>query len=138
MPLDGSVYPLWQFSNLRWHLDEVFVKMGGDRRYLWRAVDHEGVVLDAVVTRKREKKAAVNLFRRLMKKYGRLVQVVTDQLTSYKSALRQLGLAHIQSVGRWENNRAENSHLVFQRTERGLNKFRSDKSLQKFTAIQPL
>ncbi len=124
-----------QFPNWRWHLDEVFVKVGGERRYLWRAVDHEGVVLDAVVTRKRDRKAAFNLLRRLMKKYGRSAQIVTDQLTSYKSALRQLGLAHIQPAGRWESNRAESSHLVFQRTERGLNKFRSDKSLQKFTAI---
>ena len=95
-----------QFSNWRWHLDEVFVKVGGERRYLWRAVDHEGTVLDAVVTKKRDRKAAYKLLKRLMKRYGSPVEVVTDRLKSYKSALRQFGLVHIQSVGRWVNNRA--------------------------------
>ncbi len=86
------------FSNWRWHLDEVFVKVGGERRYLWRAVDHEGTILDAVVTKRRDKKAVYKLLKRLMKEYGRPVQVVTDRLASYKAALRQL------AAGRWENN----------------------------------
>ncbi len=70
-----------------------------------------------------------------MKKYGRSAQIATDRLASYESALRQLGLAHIQPAGRWESNRAENSHLVFRRTERNMTQFRSDKSLQTFIVI---
>jgi len=70
-------------SNWRWHLDEVFVKVNGDTRYLWRAVDHEGEVLDAIVTEKRDRKAAMRLLKRLIKKYGRPQLIVTDQLRSY-------------------------------------------------------
>ena len=62
-------YPQW-----RWHLDEVFVKVNGKLCYLWRAVDHEGEVLEAVVTAKRDKAAALKLLKRIMKKYGRSSQ----------------------------------------------------------------
>ncbi len=123
-------------SNWRWHLDEVFVKVSGERRYLWRAVDHEGTVLDAVVTKKRDRKAALKLLKTLMKRYGRPAVIVTDRLKSYSSALRGLRFSGDHEVGRWMNNRAENSHLDFRRKERAMCKFRSDKTLQKFTAIQ--
>ena len=68
-------YPQW-----RWHLDEVFVKVNGKLCYLWRAVDHEGEVLEAVVTAKRDKAAALKLLKRIMKKYGRPRKIVTDGL----------------------------------------------------------
>jgi putative transposase len=55
----------------RWHLDEVFVKINGELRYLWRAVDHEGEVLDVIVTKRRDRTAALRVLKSLMKKYGR-------------------------------------------------------------------
>src|SRR5210317_320568 len=75
------------FSNWRWHVDEVFVKINGERHYLWRAVDQEGEVLEAVVTKRRNKKAALKFLRKLMKRYGRAEEIVTDRLPSYRAAL---------------------------------------------------
>jgi len=123
-------------SNWRWHIDEVFVKINGETRYLWRAVDHEGEVLDVMVTEKRDKVSAIKVLKRLMKRFGRPYSIVTDRLASYGAAMKEIGCKHLQSVGRWMNNRAENSHLVFRRREKAMNKFRSDKSLQKFTTVQ--
>ena len=100
------------FSNWRWHLDEVFVKVNGERRYLWRAVDHEGEVLDVVVTKRRNKKAALKFLRKLMRRYGRPKEIVTDRLPSYRAALRELGWSDLQTTGRWLNNRAENSRIT--------------------------
>jgi putative transposase len=62
---------------VRWHLDEVFVKINGRLCYLWRAVDHEGEVLESVVTAKRDKAAALKFLKRIMKKYGRSQTLVT-------------------------------------------------------------
>jgi len=123
------------FSNLRWHVDEVFVKVNGERRYLWRAVDHEGEVLEAVVTKRRNKKAALRFLRKLMKRYGRPREIVTDRLASYRAALRELGGSDLQSTGRWLNNRVENSHLPFRRRERAMLRFRRMRSLQLFAAV---
>jgi putative transposase len=123
------------FSNWRWHLDEVFVKVNGERRYLWRAVDHEGEVLEAVVTKRRDKRAALKLLKKLMKRFGAPREIVTDLLRSYKAALRELGAADLQRTGRWLNNRAENSHLPFRRRERAMLRFRRMRSLQMFAAV---
>ena len=79
-------YPQW-----RWHLDEVFVKVNGKLCYLWRAVDHEGEVLELVVTAKRDKAAAVKFLKRVMKKYGRPRKIVTDGLRAYSAAMREVG-----------------------------------------------
>ncbi|WP_286829925.1 MULTISPECIES: IS6 family transposase [Kordiimonas] len=122
-------------SNWRWHLDEVFVKVDGERRYLWRAVDHEGEVLDAIVTQKRDKKAALKLLKRLMKRFGKPKKIVTDRLRSYSAALKAVGCEDRQEVGRWRNNRAENSHQPFRRKERSMQGFKDPATLQKFTAI---
>jgi transposase-like protein len=81
-------YPRW-----RWHLDEVFVKINGKLCYLWRAVDHEGEVLEAVVTARRDKAAALELLKRVMKKYGPPRSVVTDGLCSYSAAMKEIGAA---------------------------------------------
>ncbi|WP_417832790.1 IS6 family transposase [Terasakiella sp.] len=123
-------------SNWRWHIDEVFVKVKGERHYLWRVVDHEGTVLDAVVTKKRDKKPALKVLKRLLKKYGKPTSITTDKLKSYSAALKEIGMAGKHETGQWMNNRAENSHLVFRRRERGMNKFRSMTSLQKFLGVQ--
>ncbi|MCL5778704.1 IS6 family transposase [Limibaculum sp. FT325] len=123
------------FSHWRWHVDEVFVKINGERHYLWRAVDHEGEVLEAVVTKRRNKKAALKLLRKLMRRYGRPQEIVTDRLPSYRAALRELGGSDLQSTGRWLNNRVENSHLPFRRRERAMLRFRRMRSLQTFAAV---
>ena len=121
--------------NWRWHVNEVFVKINGERHYLWRAVDHEGEVLEAVVTKRRNKKAALKFLRKLMKRYGRAEEIVTDRLPSYRAALREIGATDLQSTGRWLNNRGENSHLPLRRRERAMLRFRRMRSLQKFAAV---
>ncbi|SDE69728.1 putative transposase [Ruegeria marina] len=112
-------WPQW-----RWHLDEMFVKINGERHYLWRAVDHEGEVLESYVTKTRDKKAALKFLRKSMKRHGRPDVLVTDRLRSYGAAMKDIGNAHRQQTGRWLNNRAENSHLPFRRRERAMQRFR--------------
>ena len=86
-------------SHWRWHLDEMFVKINGERRFLWRAVDHEGEVLESFVTKMRDKKAALKSLRKAMKKHGRAGVLVTDKLRSYGAALKDLGAADRQETG---------------------------------------
>ena len=119
----------------RHHLDEVFVKVNGKLRYLWRAVDHEGEVLEAVVTSKRNKAAALKLLKRIMKKYGRPRTIVTDRLRAYSAAMKEISAADRHEVGGRLNNRAENSHQPFRRRERAMQRFRSMKTLQKFSSV---
>jgi putative transposase len=101
------------YPNWRWHIDEVFVKTNGETRYLWRAVDHDGEVLGVLVTKQRNTSAAYKALKNLMERYGRPYSIVTDRPASYSAAMKDLGCKHLQSIGRWMNNRAENSHLVF-------------------------
>ncbi len=122
-------------SQWRWHLDEVFVRINGKTFYLWRAVDHEGEILESFVTKRRDRRAALRFLRKTMKRYGRPKVVVTDRLRSYGAAMNVIGNADRQETGRWLNNRAENSHQPFRRRERAMAKFRSAKSLQKFAAL---
>ncbi len=95
-----------------WHLDEVYLKIGGRMVNLWRAVDAEGEVLDVLVQAKRNKHAARKLMRKFLKKYGSFVpdRLITDDLRSYGAAARNLGIESRHERGRWKNNRAENSH----------------------------
>ena len=129
------VQQLRSYSKWKWHVDEVFVKVNGKRHYLWRAVDHEGEVLEAVVTKRRNKAAALKFLKKLMKRYGKPEEVVTDRLASYRAALRDLGAQDRQRTGRWLNNRVENSHLPFRRRERAMQRFRRMRSLQKFASV---
>ncbi|MFD1157693.1 IS6 family transposase [Roseovarius aestuarii] len=122
-------------SNWQWHLDEVFVKINGERHYLWRAADHEGEVLESFVTKRRDRKAALKFLRKSMKRYGQHDVVVTDRLKSYGAAMKVIGNSRRQMTGRWLNNRAENSHLPLRRKERAMLRFRRLRSLQKFVAI---
>ena len=119
----------------RWHLDEVFVKINGVTHYLWRAVVHEGEVLESVVTKARDRKAALKLLKKSMKRHGRPEHIVTDRLRSYGAALKQLGRGDDREMGRWMNNRAENSHLPFRRRERAMLRFRRMRTLQKFASV---
>ena len=122
-------------SNWQWHLDEVFVKINGETHYLWRAVDHEGEVLESYVTKRRDRKAALKFIRKSMKRYGQPEVIVTDKLRSYGAAMKVIGNASRQETGRWLNNRAENSHLPFRRRERAMLRFRRMRSWQKFAAV---
>ena len=116
-----------------WHLDEVFVNIGGKQMYLWRAVDGEGTVLDVLVQKRRNKRAALRLMRKLLKNQGvRPTQIVTDKLKSYGAELRELGLGHIHETGKRLNNRAESSHVPIRRRERKMQRFKSQKSAQRF------
>jgi putative transposase len=122
-------------SNWQWHLDEVFVKINGEMHYLWRAVDHEGEVLESFATKRRDRKAALKFLRKIMKRYGNPHVIVTDKLRSYGAAMKVIGNAQKQETGRWLNNRGENSHQPFRRRERAMLGFRSMRSLQKFSAV---
>ena len=119
----------------RWHLDEVYVKINGVTHYLWRAVDHEGEVLESLVTKSRDRKAALKFLKKLMKRHGRPETIVTDRLRSYGAALKDLGRGDNREMGRWLNNRAENSHLPFRRRERAMLRFRRMRTLQKFASV---
>jgi putative transposase len=122
-------------SRWRWHLDEMFVKINGERHYLWRAVDQEGEVLESFVTKTRDKQAALKFLRKTLKTHGRAGVFVTDDLRSYGAALKEIGAADRQETGRWMNNRAENSHLPFRRRERAMLRFRRMRTLQKFASV---
>ena len=117
-------------------MDGVFARISGETHYLWRAVDHEGEVLKAFVTKRRDRMAALKFLKKTMKRYGRPEIVVTDKLRSYKAAMKVFGNEARQETGRWLNNRAENSHQPFRRRERAMAKFRDIKTLQKFASIQ--
>jgi len=119
----------------RWHFDEVFVKINGEKHYLWRAVDHEGEVLESFVTKTRYKKAALKFLKKTLKRHGPADKFVTDCLRSYGAALRELCIRDREETGRWANNRAENSHLPFRRRERAMLRFRRIRTLQKFASV---
>jgi putative transposase len=123
------------YSTWRWHLDEVFVRINGETYYLWRAVDHEGEVLEVFATKRRDLRAALRFLKRSMKRFGRPQSIVTDRLRSYRAAMNVIGNSKRQECGRWLNNRAENSHQPFRRREGAMSKFRGIKTLQKFAAV---
>ncbi len=102
----------------------MFVKIRGESHYLWRAVDHEGEVLEAYVSKTRNHKATLEFLRKAMKRYGRPDVLVTDRIRSYRAALTDAGLAKRQETGRWLNNRVENSHQPLRRRERAMQRFR--------------
>src|SRR5689334_11865145 len=120
----------------RWHLDEMVVRIAGRRMYLWRAVDHEGEILDMLVQRRRNKRAALRLVRKLLRKHGVAPKlVVTDKLRSYGAALRDLRLTCRHDQGLRKNNRAENSHQLVRRRERKMQRFKSAASAQRFLSM---
>jgi putative transposase len=124
-----------QHTHWRWHLDEVYVKINGEMHYLWRAVDHVGEVLESFASKERDKAAALKFIKRMMKRHGKTKAVVTDGLRSYTAAMKEIGNADQQEVGRWLNNRVENSHQPFRRRERAMLRFRRMKTLQKFCSV---
>ena len=123
------------FRHWRWHLDEVFVKINGETHYLWRAVHHEGEILESYVTKSRDKKAALAFIKKALKRHGSPERITTDGLKSYRAAMKDLGNTERQDIGRHANNRVENSHLPFRRRERAMLRFRQMKTLQKFASV---
>ena len=113
----------------------LYVKLNGEMVYLWRAVDHEGEILESFVTKKRDKSAALAFMKKALKRHGNPETIVTDGLQSYPAAMRDLGNLDRREMGRWLNNRAENSHLPLRRRERAMLRFRRMKSLQKFASV---
>ena len=119
----------------QWHLGEVYVKINGVTHYLWWAVDHEGEVLESIVTKSRDRKAALKFLKKSMKRHRRPETIVTDRLPSNGAALKDLGRGDDREMGRWLNSRAENSHLPFRRRERAMLRFRRMHTLQKFASV---
>jgi putative transposase len=117
----------------KWHLDEVFLSISGERHYLWRAVDQDGTVLDILVQRRRNKTAAKKFFRKLLKRCQYVPRVIiTDKLKSYGAAKQEMlpGVEHRQH--RYLNNRAENSHQPTRQRERRMQGFKSPGHAQRF------
>ena len=124
------------YSNWRWHLDEVFVRINGETYYLWRAVGHEGEVLEVFVTKRRDRRAALKFLKRAMRRYGQPKVIVTNRLRSYSAAMKVIGVEDRQLCGQWlNNNRAENAHQPFRRRERAMARFRDIETLHKFASI---
>lgn len=119
-----------------WHLDEVFVNIRGTRQYLWRAVDQDGDVIDILVQTRRDARAALRFFRKLLK--GQQVkpwQIVTDKLKSYASAHRAIMPSVVHNTARYQNNRAEVSHQPTRERERQMRGFKSAAQAQRFLSI---
>ena len=103
--------------------------------YLWRAVDQEAEILESYITRTKDKAAALSFMKRALKRHGSPEAITTDGLRSYGAAMNELGNSEKREVGRWANNRVENSHLPFRRRERPMLRFRQMKTLQKFASV---
>jgi putative transposase len=111
-------------------------RIAGERMYLWPAVDHEGEVLDMLVERRRDSRAALRLMRKLLKKQGFAPKLlITDKLRSYAAAFRRLRLTCPHEQGLRMNNRAENSHQAVRRREHKMQRFKSARSAQRFLCI---
>ena len=119
-----------------WHLDEVFVTIQGQRRYLWRAVDQDGDVIDILVQSWRNRRAAERFFRKLLKGQGRVpFRLVTDRLNSYGAVLRTIMPSVNHDTGRYANNRAEVSHQPTRQRERKMRRFKSARQAQLFLSV---
>ncbi len=119
-----------------WHLDEVFVTIRGERHYLWRAVDQDGDVIDILVQRYRNARAAKRFFRKLLKGQGSLPwRLVTDRLRSYSAAHRSTMPSVAHDTARYANNRAEASHQPTRQRERQMRGFKSAGQAQRFLSV---
>jgi putative transposase len=117
----------------KWHLDEVFIKINGEQKYFWRAVDQAGMVLDILVQNRRDKTAARRFFRRLVKRTRTVPRVVvTDKLRSYGAAHREVMPSVEHRSHKGLNNRAENSHQPTRQRARAMKGFRSAGGAQRF------
>ena len=119
-----------------WHVDELFITIRGQRYYLWRAVDQDGDVIDILVTRRRDRRAAKRFFRKMLKHQGQTPwQLVTDKLRSYPSAHREVFPSVVHRTGHRENNRAEDSYQHTREQERQMRRFKSMAQAQRFLSV---
>ena len=122
-----------------WYLDELFVTIQGQRRYLWRAVDQDGDVIDILVQSRRDRRAATRFFRKLLKGQGREPRrLITDKLRSYAAAHRTVMPSVEHSTQQYENNRAEVSHQSTRQRERQMRHFKSATHAQRFLSVHGL
>ena len=122
-----------------WYLDELFVKIQGRRRYLWRAIDQDGDLLDILVQSRRDRRATTRFFRKLLKDQGRAPRrLITDRLRSYSAAHRTVMPSVVHSTRQYENNRAEVSHQPTRQRERQMRRFRSAAHAQRFLSVHGL
>lgn len=122
----------------RWHRDEVFVKITGERPYSWRAVDHEGQGPESFMTKKRGKNAGLQFLKKTLRRHGHAEGMVADRLCCCGAALNELGIRDRQEPGRRANNRSGNSHLPFRRRARAMRRVRRERTLQKFASVHAL
>ena len=114
-------------------IDEVFIKIDGKQRYLWRAVDQDGEIVDVYLQKRRDGAAAKRFFKRLLKIHkDEPRKIVTDKLRSYGVAHRELIPDTIHDTSQYANNRAELSHQPTRVRERGMRRFKSVVQAQRF------
>jgi putative transposase len=120
----------------KWHLDEVAISIAGEPYWLWRAVDQNGFVLDVLVQRRRDCRAAQRLITKLLKAAVAAPRVmITDKLRSYGAARTKMGLRVEHRQHKGSNNRAENSHQPTRRRERIMRRFTSVGQAQRFLSV---
>jgi len=118
------------------YIDEVFVKINGKQRYLWRAMDQDGEVVDVYLQARRDGAAARRFFQRLVKTHGKEPRkIVTDKLRSYRVAHREVIPGSIHVTEQYANNRAEQSHEATRVRERGMRRFKSIRQVQRFVTV---
>ena len=119
-----------------WHLDELFVTLNGRQRYLWRAVDEDGDVLDILVQSRRNRRAAARFFRKLLKRQRCVSRrLITDKLRSYPAACRTVMPSVVHCTDQYANNRAEVSHQPTRQRERQMRRFKSAAHVQRFASL---
>ncbi len=119
-----------------WQVDEFFITIQGQRRYLWRAVDQDGDVIDLLVSRRRDRRAAERFFRKALKSQGKPPwHLVTDKLRSYAAAHRAVFPSVIHRTGRYKNNRVEVSHQAIRQREHQMRRFKSAAQVQRFLSV---
>jgi len=119
-----------------WYLDEVFIKINGELFYLWRAVDQDGDELDILVTKKRDKKAAMKFFRELFKTQPTIpYRITTDKLKSYQAALKELDIDIAHCTDQYKNNISELSHQKTRNQQRHMRQFKSIGQSQRFLSV---
>ena len=122
-----------------WHVDELFITIRGQHFFLWRAVDQDGDVIDILVTKRRDRRAATRFFRKMLKHQKQApCQLITDKLRSYGAAHREIFPAVVQRTGQYENNRAEASHQPTRQKERQMRRFKSIVQTQRFLSVHGL
>jgi putative transposase len=122
-----------------WYVDEVFITIRGERHYLWRAVDQDGDVIDILVTKHRDRRAAKRFFRKALKHQSQVPwQLVTDKLRSYRAAHREVFPSVLHRTGQYENNRAEISRQHTREQERQMRSFKSPRQARRFLSVHSM